>query len=143
QGFPMKQDISKSAIEGERKFLDTLKQYKELIAILVFFLGGVICVFGYFATKNQLTGLRCWMVANVVFVQGRMHAASVSNLCVYDIEDLRALNEKATLNADERVRKRRLEIARDEIARKLAAAESATVQALNKLTSGECSDKAN
>jgi hypothetical protein len=138
----MKQDISKSAIEGERKFLDTLKAYKELIAILVFFLGGVLWMFGYFATQKQLTELRCWMVANVEFVQGRMDAASLSDLSVKNIEDLTALNEKATLSADERARKRRLEIANDEIARKLAAAESATVQALNKLTSGECSDKA-
>jgi hypothetical protein len=60
----MKQDIAKPTTTGERKFLDILKEYKELIAILVFFLGGVLWMFGYFATKQQLTELRCWMRAN-------------------------------------------------------------------------------
>jgi hypothetical protein len=49
----MKQDIAKPTTTGERKFLDILKEYKELIAILVFFLGGVLWMFGYFATKQQ------------------------------------------------------------------------------------------
>ena len=120
----MKQDISKPTTNGERKFLDILKEYKELIAVLVFFLGGVLWMFGYFATKKQLTELRCWMHANVEFVQGRMDAANLSDLSVKNIEELTALSEKATLSADEKARKHRLEMAKDEIARKLAAAKS-------------------
>jgi hypothetical protein len=123
--------------------LDILKEYKELIAILVFFLGGVLWMFGYFATKQQLTELRCWMRANVEFVQGRMDAANLSDLSVKNIEDLTALSEKATLSADEKARKHRLEMAKDEIARKLAAAESTSVGAMKKLTSGQCSEMAN
>jgi hypothetical protein len=139
----MKQDIAKPATTGERKFLDIVKEYKELIAILVFFLGGVLWMFGYFATKQQLTELRCWMRANVEFVQGRMDAANLSDLSVKNIEDLTALSEKATLSADEKARKHRLEMAKDEIARKLAAAESTSVGAMKKLTSGQCSEMAN
>jgi hypothetical protein len=139
----MKQDIAKPTTTGERKFLDILKEYKELIAILVFFLGGVLWMFGYFATKQQLTELRCWMRANVEFVQGRMDAANLSDLSVKNIEDLTALSEKATLSADEKARKHRLEMAKDEIARKLAAAESTSVGAMKKLTSGQCSEMAN
>jgi hypothetical protein len=139
----MKQDIAKPTTTGERKFLNILKEYKELIAILVFFLGGVLWMFGYFATKQQLTELRCWMRANVEFVQGRMDAANLSDLSVKNIEDLTALSEKATLSADEKARKHRLEMAKDEIARKLAAAESTSVGAMKKLTSGQCSEMAN
>ena len=139
----MKQDIAKPTTTGERKFLDILKEYKELIAILVFFLGGVLWMFGYFATKQQLTELRCWMRANVEFVQGRMDAANLSDLSVKNIEDLTALSEKATLSADEKARKHRLEMAKDEIARKLAAAESTSVGAMKKLTSGQCIEMAN
>ena len=83
----MKQDISKPTTNGERKFLDILKEYKELIAVLVFFLGGVLWMFGYFATKKQLTELRCWMHANVEFVQGRMDAA---NLQIYLLKILKS-----------------------------------------------------
>ena len=100
-------------------------------------------MFGYFATKQQLTELRCWMRANVEFVQGRMDAANLSDLSVKNIEDLTALSEKATLSADEKARKHRLEMAKDEIARKLAAAESTSVGAMKKLTSGQCSEMAN
>ena len=139
----MKQDIAKPTTTGERKFLDILKEYKELIAILVFFLGGVLWMFGYFATKQQLTELRCWMRANVEFVQGRMDAANLSDLSVKNIEELTMLSEKGTLSASEKARKLRLEQAKDEIARKLAAAESTSVGAMKKLTSGQCSEMAN
>jgi len=131
----MKQDISKPT----KGLLDTLKDYKELIAILVFFLGGVLWMFGYFATKKQLTELRCLMLTNVEFIQGSMDVASLSDLSLKNSEDLAALNDKTTtLTADEKARKRRLEIAKDEIARKVATAQSATERSMEKLRSGEC-----
>jgi hypothetical protein len=130
----MKQDISKPT----KGLLDTLKDYKELIAILVFFLGGVLWMFGYFATKKQLTELRCLMLTNVEFIQGSMDVASLSDLSLKNSEDLTALNDKTTLTADEKARKLRLEMAKDEIARKIATAQSTTERSMEKLRSGEC-----
>lgn len=37
-----------------RSVINTLKEYKEIIAILVFFIGGVLWIFGFFATKNEV-----------------------------------------------------------------------------------------
>jgi hypothetical protein len=128
--------------EEETGFIATLKEYKEFIAILVFFLAGVLWMVGYFATKKQLTELRCLMLANVEFIQNRMDSNNLSDMSVKNIEELAVLNEKTTLTSEEKAKRNRLEVAKNDLARKLAAADTASAHALNRLTSGQCSEKA-
>ena len=136
-------DVSKpKPKEEETGFIATLKEYKEFIAILVFFLAGVLWMVGYFATKKQLTELRCLVLANVEFIQNRMDVNNLSDLTVKNIEELAALADKTTLTAEEKAKRNRLEVAKNELARKLAAAETQSARALNRLTSGQCSEKA-
>jgi hypothetical protein len=40
--------------------LKRLNEYKELIAIIAFVVGGVLWVFGYFVTKSQFAELKCF-----------------------------------------------------------------------------------
>src|SRR5262245_7951462 len=84
-----------------KSLLGTLKDYKEFIAILVFFIGGILWIFGYFATKKQLDELHCLMNANVDFIQGRMEAANLSQLMVQNIEELTPFANKTELSPDE------------------------------------------
>ena len=51
------QDIPKN--ESSNDFLTHLSGYKEFIAILVFFLGGAMWIYGFFATKQQLDEFVC------------------------------------------------------------------------------------
>lgn len=39
-------------------FINKIKEYKEVISLLIFFLGGYFWVLGYFATKTQLDELK-------------------------------------------------------------------------------------
>lgn len=41
-----------------RSVINILKEYKETIAILVFFIAGVLWIFGFFATKNEVKKLK-------------------------------------------------------------------------------------
>jgi hypothetical protein len=116
----------------------TLKEYKELISILVFFVAGALWIFAYFATRNQLEELHCLMNANMNFIQGRMEVASLSELMVQNIGETTSLDSKQSLTADEKIRRGKLQVGAGEITRKLAAAENASAQALNKLQAGNC-----
>jgi hypothetical protein len=129
--------------------LSVLGEYKEFITILVFFLGGVLWIFGYFATKNQLEEvhsgiknqvqeLRCLLNANRDFLQGRMDSANLSQMLVENIQETNPLSQKPSLTPDEQSRLSRLKVAADDITRKLAAADNTTTQAADRLRSGGC-----
>jgi hypothetical protein len=124
---------------GGGGFLARLKEYKELISILVFFIGGALWIFAFFATRNQLEELHCLMNANMNFIQGRMEVANLSDLMVQNITETTSLDSKPSLSADEKIRRGKLQVGAGEITRKLTAAETATAQALNNLQAGSCS----
>lgn len=66
------QIVTNSGEVGQRPsnpFIDALNKYKELIAVIVFFIGGVSWLYGYFATKEQVSVMKCLMNANIEFVQ--------------------------------------------------------------------------
>lgn len=52
--------------------LEKLIEYKEFVAILVFFAGGLFWIYGYFATKNQVDRLSCVMEQNIQMLRGKM-----------------------------------------------------------------------
>lgn len=55
-------------------FLNRLKEYKEFIAIVLFFLAGFLWIYGYFATKEQLSEVRCLMDANITLLSGQVQS---------------------------------------------------------------------
>jgi hypothetical protein len=128
--------------EGETKspsFLQTLKNYKEFITILVFFFGGVLWILGYFATKKQVDDVRCLLNANVDFIQGKIDAASLSQLLIQNYDQTKGITNKGVLTQDEKQKRAQLDTAAQEISRKLALAQDASTQALDKLRKGGCS----
>jgi hypothetical protein len=135
-----------AAVDGEEvppsklsSFLKVADQYKEFVALVVFFLGGIFWAFAYFATKQQLTETRCILNANIDFIQSRMDSASLSQLAVDNVKESATL-EKPNLTPDEIVKRNQLKAVGESIARKLADAENASAQALKKLKSGDCTN---
>jgi hypothetical protein len=118
-------------------FLKLAGEYKEFAALIAFVVGGIFWAFAYFATKQQLKEIQCIVNANMAFVQGRMDSASLSQLMLDNLKESVTL-EKATLTSDEVLKRNQLKAGANEIARKLADADNATAQALNKLKSGDC-----
>ena len=122
-------------------FLQRLKEYKEFIAILVFFFGGVLWILGYFATKKQVDDLRCLLNANVDFIQGKIDAASLSQLLIQNLEQTNVIASKTTLTSEEIQKRIQLETGTKDISRQLALAQDASTQALDKLRKGGCSSQ--
>ena len=95
--------------------------------------------FAYFATKQQLDELKCLMNSNISIIQGKTDAASLSQILIQNQQESAPLEAKTPLTAAETLRRDQLKTAADDIARKLAEANTLTAQALTKLTSGQCS----
>jgi hypothetical protein len=118
--------------------LKTLGEYKELIAVIVFFITGCLWLFGYFATKQQLKTLQCLMNTNMAIIQGKMDSASLSQLMVQNLQESMSLEGKQNLTPAEMLKQSQLKTGLNDISRKLADADTTTAKALNKLVSGEC-----
>jgi hypothetical protein len=118
-------------------FLKAAGEYKEFVALVAFFMGGIFWAFAYFATKEQLKQIQCIMSANMASLQGRMNSASLQQLLVENTQETFSLN-KPVLTPEEMVKLSKLKVAAPEIARKLADAENDIAKALTKLQSGEC-----
>ena len=71
-------------------------------------------------------------------MQGRIEAASLSQLMVQNIQEKSLLSAKE-ISTEDKASQLRLELAGSEIARQLAAAENSSAEALNRLSSGVCS----
>lgn len=83
-----------SSTVNEQGFLDKLSEYKEFIAILIFFLGGFFWVFGFFATKKQVTDLTCVLEQNVQMLRGKMEYQFFNDLLEENKNQLRETRSK-------------------------------------------------
>lgn len=99
-----------------------LNQYKELIAIAAFFVGGFLWVFGYFVTKSQFAELKCFAKSNIVVNRETMKlrdaeaAIAESSRRLDDLEDKRKSGELSDKEKGERKRlDTQVETLKDEI----------------------------
>lgn len=60
--------------QKSKSLLETIKEAKEFIAILVFFVGGVIWLYAAFATKRQVAGVRCLLGATIERIDNEAQA---------------------------------------------------------------------
>jgi hypothetical protein len=121
------------------RFIKKLNEYKELIGFVIFVIAGIFWAFAYFATKQQLTELKCLMNANISIIQGKTDSANLSQLLLQNQQDLAAVEAKTSLTPAEILQRDRLTTAANDIGRRLADANTLTAQSLTKLTSGQCS----
>lgn len=123
------------------KFLTLLKEYKELATALAFFAGGILWIFGYFATKDEVHALRdatstqnkilnCLLQTHVRLLQGEQEAKSYRDDLTYIMEELRKLNPGNSQVSGDVIREIvKLEQQRDEDTKKLNDADRAITEA--------------
>src|SRR5437763_5913751 len=76
------------------KSAKTLGQYKELIGIFVFFLGGALWIFGYFVTKTQFSELQCFARNSIVINREAMKIRNVEDAIVEKSRRFEELEER-------------------------------------------------
>lgn len=71
-----KRETSEDSPRKEMSGLSKLKEYKELITVIIFFVGGIVWIYGYFATKSSLTTisaqLQCLLNTHVTLISSEM-----------------------------------------------------------------------
>ena len=63
---------SKNTVNAKSSYLLRLKEYKEFIAIILFFMGGVIWITGFFATRNQVEIMECLLHNKISLVESKV-----------------------------------------------------------------------
>lgn len=118
-----------------QRVLKVAGQYKEMIAIIVFFLGGLSWILGYFATKQQAKELHCTMQKNVDHLDSQMQLRFYQDELIdigRDLEELGTKELSAPLSEREKQKRihlgytsRQISQTRDELNRKYLSARDA------------------
>ena len=119
-------------------FLARLIQYKEFIVILVFFLGGVMWIYGYFATKKQLDEFKCFTNINMAILRNSMLGKNIQMELIAKKEELAEV--EALKNPVNRDKKRKVRLGHDiELLREALKLKTTQLErALNKLREDPC-----
>jgi hypothetical protein len=132
------------------KILPVLKEYKELVTALAFFAGGILWVFGYFATKDELHALRdgtsaqnklviCLLEKHVQLLEGEQVAKiSRDDLIVVMTELSKQKPRRAQFSENDINNVVKLEQQRDDIKKKLDAAEKTILAAKESIMFRAC-----
>lgn len=118
--------------------LDNIREFKELIAVIVFFIAGALWVFGYFATKDQLSTLHCITNANMEFLQGQMDSNNLSQMLMKNMQEQHRIRTTTPEGSPDRVALIQLDIAAKDLAQKNSMANKMKTDALKVLKSGKC-----
>lgn len=102
--------------ENKRKeplLLTRLKEYKDLIALVVFFVCGVIWIYSIFATEKLVTELDCITNKNILLSENRLKREIITsqvldinaeqNLFILELKD-GSTDDKEKLHIEQRIR---------------------------------------
>ena len=131
-------------------FVALIKEYKELIATIAFFVGGVLWIFGYFATKEELRVFRdtasiqnktlhCLLQKHVQLLEGKHKRKLSLDELVAILEDIQKHAPTSIQISENDIKKiTRLEQQKEEVRTRIAAAERDVSEATNALMYREC-----
>jgi hypothetical protein len=86
-------------------WLEKLKEYKELIGIIIFSIGGILWIVAYFATKDQINTLNCLLNRNIEVVQYQIDQRILSDdmrVLEFDISHL-SLQQQRSLPEEQQL----------------------------------------
>lgn len=129
-------------------FIARLKEYKEFIVILVFFVSGFMWIFSYFATKDQVRVLQCLTNHNIILIESRMQKKFLFDeltqkgmeleKLVPQVDISKSENNKSELSAEEKEKVIRLKEQMEIIRANLIETQIKHDEAFNYLKSNKC-----
>ena len=114
--------------------------YKDLIAICSMFIGGVLFLYTYFATKSSLEEAKCFLTANVSIAKHQSKMADLYRLERYYKEVIYEIREREILTIPEQLRLDNFSERRDEVKNELAYHRQQVREAEDRLASGSCAE---
>jgi hypothetical protein len=128
------------ADDNRRAFVHWLGSYKELLSVVIFFLGGFLWVYGVFATKEQIKEVRCMLNANVDVINAQLEESSISQLLVDNLQEKDRLANLGQASDGDRKKLAQLTTANLDLQKKLERATTLRAEAGKKLRSHQCMD---
>lgn len=138
-------DAEEINTKHSKTLLETLKEYKEIFAICVFFFGGVSWISAYFATRAQVEEVRCINTLNIQMIRGKIDQQFLEKILSdnvaqrKDIEEEIATFDKTSKTYRDAIQNLNiLSEQRKDFKDKKDAAEQQANSAFEKLTTGFC-----
>lgn len=119
--------------------LATLKQYKELVAIILFFGMGIIWLYTAFATKHYVASIRCLLGTTIERIDNEAQARVLQDEIVdrnARVEELKTSNATPTAPLILQIEKLKAEI--DGLKHKKMSSEEIISKSSSRLLNGEC-----
>ncbi|WP_157973675.1 hypothetical protein [Tropicimonas sp. IMCC34043] len=125
------------------QLLGRLKDYKEFVAILVFFLGGLLWVYGVFATQKQVDQIKCLLNTNISLIHNQTQSRFLLQELTSKQLSLAEVIERGNAGTPHRGDRRlalQLETEIDLLKDKVKDAEDASAESLDLLKKSACDD---
>jgi hypothetical protein len=134
------ENAASSAHDARNAFLQWLNSYKELVSVVVFFLGGFLWVYGVFATKEQIKELKCVLNANVDMLNAQFEESSISQLLIENLQEKEKFTDIREPSDGDRKKAAQLITANIDLQKKLERATALRAETTKKLRSHQCID---
>lgn len=137
-----------TTMPAQSPFVKWLNDYKELLSVIIFFIGGFLWVYGVFATKEQIKELKCLMNANITIINSQIDESALSQLLIENLQEQSKQKQRLPGNdvdqgkfndVDQR-KFAQLAAAALDIQNKLQRATGLRAEASQKLRANECND---
>ncbi|MTH95889.1 hypothetical protein [Roseibium sp. RKSG952] len=120
---------------GRKSLLGYLNDYKEYIAALAVLASAAAGFFTYFASKAQLEEARCYLYANIKYVENHQNHNNLSRLMLENLNEQNALRDRGITTGPD---VNRLKIAQNDIQTKISKAAMARDKALEDMRAQSC-----
>ena len=114
-----------------KKFVELLRQYKEILGAIVALVAGVFFVTDYFATKTELAILQCQMQNSIDLVDNNMKADQLARRII-------SLKSEASAQPSPAGKKAEIDLEIERLDRELAQADERRMSASRNLGPGAC-----
>ena len=121
-------------------FLRWINDYKELLSVIIFFIGGFLWVYGVFATKAEIKELKCLINVNIDAIYSQIDESNLSQLLVENLQEQDKLKHLSPSNDVDQRRLAQLAAAALDIQSKLQRATNLRAESSQKLRSDRCSE---
>ncbi|OQR30242.1 hypothetical protein BWR59_16915 [Pseudomonas sp. Bc-h] len=124
----------------QKSAIQWLNDYKELISLVAFFVGGLLWLYNVFATKHQIAELKCLMSANVDAIYSQLDQGALTKLLIENMQEQQKIKVKSSPNEEDQERLSMLTVAMGDIQVRLQNATAVRTESSKTLRSSKCSD---
>lgn len=134
-------EVGEKPVEEQGKFrtaVSHLKDLKELVAILVFFIGGAVWIYTAFATKQYVAGVRCLLASTIERIDNEAQSRELKSEIIETGVRQQQIRNRGSLTAVDIVESETLSAHMKELEGRKALADRSVKESSERILQGEC-----